>query len=142
MGKDYLLANKLGVKRDSRERFYALQKWLMERRNDINSAPKYVTTDFWCDKCQCDFTTTGHKEIRTPKVSVWFAYYVGICPCGAHCLRYITDMLKDPYWYKSKVIKIQQGLYADDMLQPFQPRFKVVYPEQYRKLYSQAQGLM
>ncbi len=142
MQKDYELAKKLGVKRDSRERFYALQKWLMERRNDIAAAPTYVQTDFWCDTCHRDFSTTGHKEIRVPKVGVWFAYYVGICPCGAHGIRYITDRLRDPYWYKSKIIKIQQGIYADAILQPWQPRFKQLYPEQYRKLYSQEQGLM
>lgn len=135
------LANKLKVKQEARERFYALQRWLYERRDEILGAPMYIHTDFWCNTCKRDFTSTGYKEVRVPNQGVWFAYYVGICPCGAHALRYITDKLLDPYWYKSKVIKTQQGQYADEMLQPWQPRFKQIYPEQYRKLYLQEQGI-
>lgn len=136
------LANKLKVKADARERFYALQKWLFERRDDILAAPMYVQTQFWCDYCEKDFNTTGHKEVRTPSNgTVWFAYYVGICPCGRHGLRYITDRLLDPYFYKSDVVRVQQGQYADEMLQPTQPRFRQLYPQQYAKLYLQEQGV-
>lgn len=128
-------------KQQARERFMSLQKWLYERRDEILGAPMYVQTDFWCDYCEKDFSTTGHKEVRVPPQGVWFAYYVGICPCGKFAVRYITDKLLDPYFYKSLVLKIQQGQYADEMLQPWQPRFRQVYPEQYRKLYLQEQGI-
>lgn len=135
------LANKLKVKQDARERFMVLQKWLYERRDEILAAPPYIKTDFYCDHCKRDFSGIGNKEVRVPSQGVWFAYYVSICPCKKHAIRYITDKLLDPYWYKSKVIKIQQGQYADEMLQPWQPRFKQIYPEQYRKLYLQEQGI-
>lgn len=135
------LATSLKVKQEARERFMALQKWLFERRDAILKSPTYVQTEFWCNHCAKDFDATGHKEVRVPPKGVWFAYYVGICPKGHHALRYITDVLTDPYFYKSVRIKIQQGRYADEMLQPWQPRFKQIYPLQYAKLYLQQQGV-
>lgn len=128
-------------KQQARERFMALQKWLHERRDEILAAPPRIFTQFWCDTCLRDFETTGYKETRVPTVGVWFAYYVGICPCGKHAVRYITDKLLDPYWYKSKAVKVQQGQYADEMLQPWQPRFRQIYPLQYARLYLQEQGI-
>lgn len=135
------LASSLKVKQEARERFYSLQRWLMERRDDVLQAPMYMKGEFWCQKCHRDFDATGHKEVRVPPKGVWFAYYVGICPKGHFALRYITDKLLDPYFYRSLRVKMMQGQYADDMLQPWQPRFRQLYPRQYAKLYLQQQGV-
>lgn len=135
------LRNKIELKQEDRERFVELQKWLFARRDEILAAPPYTDTAFWCDYCERDFEGKGHKEVRVPVGSVWLAYYVGICPCGKHSLRYITDKLKDPYFYKSLTVRVQQRLFPDEMLQPWQPRFKLLYPQQYQKLYLQEQGI-
>lgn len=113
----------------------------MARRDDILQAPMFIKSDFWCDRCKRDFDATGHKEVRVPPKGVWFGYYVGICPEGHHALRYITDKLLDPFFYKSVRVKVQQGKYADEMLQPWQPRFRQLYPQQYAKLYLNQQGV-
>lgn len=135
------LLTSLEAKRESRKQFEALKQWLTERRDQIRMSPPHTQTSFWCDSCQRDFDTTGYKQVRTPAHSVWFAYYVGLCPCGRHALRYITDHLRDPYFWKSKVVKVQQAAFADEMLQPWQPRFKQVFPLQYRALFEKQQGL-
>lgn len=135
------LADTLKAKTEDRERFYALQKWLHERRDDVLQAPSYVMTEFWCNTCKKDFDGSGFKQVRVPPQGAWFAYYVGRCTQGHQALRYITDKLLDPYFRRSKRIKIQQGRYSDEMLQPWQPRFRQIYPQQYAKLYLNEQGI-
>ncbi len=135
------LIKRLKAKTDARENFILLQDWLHRRIKEIKDAPMYVDGSFWCDHCKRDFEGRGHKEVRRPPVGVFFAYYVGICPCGHFALRYITDKLLDPYYYKSKAVRMMQGQHSDDMLQPWQPRFRQLYPEQYAKLYQQMQGV-
>ncbi len=118
-----------------------LQDWLHRRIKEISEAPMRIDGAFWCDYCELDFEGTGFKEVRRPPVGVFFAYYVAFCPCGQKAMRYITDKLTDPYYYKSKAVKMQQAQHPDDMLQPWEPRFRLVYPKQYEKLYQQLQGV-
>lgn len=120
----------------------ALHDWLYGRQEDIKRAPMYAKTEFFCLSCHRDFEGTGVKQVRVPKGSVWFAYYVGICVCGKHAIRRITDKLSDPYFYQSKTIRAQQSRYADAMLSPHHPRFKQFYPQQYSRLFLQEKGII
>lgn len=129
-------------KKEERSRIEAFEAWLYGRQNDIKRAAKYVKTDFWCTTCRRDFEGTGIKQVRVPQGSMWFAYYVGVCPCGRHAIRRITDTLGDPYFYQSTKIRQQQAHYSDDMLAPTHPRFRLLYPTQYSKLFLREQGIV
>lgn len=130
------LQDKLESKRNLREEFYKLQDWLRSRINEVNQAPWRTETDFWCCTCSRDFQGTGFKIVRQPQGSVWFAYYQGVCPKGHRAIRYITDKNRDPYYYRSLAVKLQQRQYGDELLQPWHPRFRQLYPEQYAKLFG------
>ncbi len=125
-------------KQTTRERFYALQDFLHARIREIRSAPAFVETDFWCDACKRDVETTGYKQVRFPPVGVYFAYYAGLCPKGHQVIRRITDILDDPFFIHSERVKRQQAQFSDEMLQPWQPRFRQVFPKQYAALYDKA----
>lgn len=129
-------------KEENRSREEALGNWLYGRSREVRAAPPIVQTEFWCDRCHKDFETNGIKVIQFPKGSVPFAYYVGMCPCGTFARRRITDKLTDPYYFKSQTIRRQQAKFADDMLPPTHPRFKLLYPAQYAKLYGQETGII
>lgn len=110
---------------------------LSERAQEIKDAQPTQRMDFFCSECERDFGGIGHKEVRWPKGSVWFAFYRGRCPEGHLTIRYITDKLKDPYFYKSPFVRKQQSVYADAMIGPDNPRFKVLYPEAYERIQQQ-----
>lgn len=129
-------------KGEERSREESVADWLYSRGRDVRQAPPIVQTEFWCESCFKDFEARGVKIVQYPKGSVPFAYYAGMCPCGTFARRRITDKLGDPYFYKSQVIKRQQAQFADDMLPPTHPRFKLLYPMQYAKLYMQEQGII
>lgn len=129
-------------KGEERSRHTKLQEWLYGRANEIKAAAVRTQTDFWCDTCKRDFSGIGHKQVRMPPGSVWFAYYATVCPVGHKALRYITDKLTDPYYVKSARIRREQGLFHDDMLSPAHPRFKLIYPNQYRRLFLKEKGVV
>lgn len=128
-------------KQEGRDRDESLREWLYGRQNEIKNAPHLANHSFFCDACERDFDGVGVKVVRIPKGSVWFAYYVGICPCGAHAIRRITDKLSDPYYLKSEKIRREQGMFHDDMLEPAHPRFRQLYPKQYARLFLKEKGL-
>lgn len=113
-----------------------LYKKLSERAQEIKDAPEYQQMDFYCDECEKDFGGVGHKEIRLPKGSVFFAFYRTFCPDGHIATRRITDKIADPYFFNSPFIHAQQKQFEDAMIGPDNPRFKFLYPEAHKKLKS------
>lgn len=113
-----------------------LRQKLTERAQEIKDAPYVADTDFYCDVCKKDFGARGFKQVRTPKGSVWFAFYEATCPQGHTAIRYITDKITDPYFVTSPFVRAQQDEYADYMLDPSSPRFKLLYPETHKRLKS------
>lgn len=113
-----------------------LRAKLTERAQEIKDAPESVMTDFYCDECQRDFGAIGHKQVRIPEKSVWFAFYETHCPEGHKAIRHITDKLEDPYFLKSPFVRAQQVEFEEAMIGPDDPRFETLYPEAYKKLQS------
>ena len=82
------------------------------------------TFAFWCSHCDIDFTARARKQIDS-----WdnIAYYKIKHRCGTWSIRLITDRELDPYFYRSRRVAIDRGQATNDMLQPFQTGFNMVY---------------
>lgn len=85
---DWRAADK--IKQAQRE---ALQK-------EIDEAPCSKVTDFWCDKCDNDYTALGFKNANSKQ-----AWYVGECPKGHDNIRRITAKANDPYYRLSENVR-------------------------------------
>ena len=110
----------------------AEQSPMLERVRDIMDAPKRTLMDFWCDKCHKDFRVLAHKCVGTAR-PVLVAWYVGYCPKGHKAVRRITDKLSDPYYGMSLMVARQRWEMRDAFVQPGDPRFKQLYPEQAKR---------
>jgi len=102
-----------------------------ERSKIIAEATDWKLTEFFCVKHQLDFTKIGRKEVNGDR-----AVYKADCPkCLSEpnytftkrCERYITDRHKDPYYNNSLIIRKQRFEARDDLLQPGDPRFNMLY---------------
>lgn len=80
--------------------------------------------DFYCEDCKRDFTARAHKQVDS-----WsdVAYYKIKHSCGAWCIRHITDRVRDPYFFRSKRVAYDRTMNANDMLQPWQTGFNMIY---------------
>lgn len=105
-----------------------------DRMNAIREAKRVDRLAFWCDNCHKDFISIAYKQVRQPKGQLPIAWHVGKCPCGYKALRYITDKGADPYYYKSFYMKLERVKLSNDLVQPGDPRFRILYPAQYRKM--------
>lgn len=105
-------------------------KWQEQKKSidsltkDIASFKEYETLDFFCNHCQLDFIARSRKEVDS-----WdnIAYYKTKHRCGNWCLRRITDRLRDHYFFQSKKIAYDRVINANEMLQPFQSGFNMLY---------------
>lgn len=96
-----------------------------DRDKTIADAPSTTITTFWCRKCRKDRDGLGEKRVIS-----WdgesFAYYHSYRLC--HSLRrYITDRHIDPYWRESRELKKQRAIHAQDILQPGDDGFDMLY---------------
>lgn len=82
------------------------------------------TFAFWCSHCDLDFTARAKKQIDG-----WenIAYYKTKHRCGTWSIRLITDRELDPYFYRSRRVALDRGIGSNDMLQPFETGFNMVY---------------
>lgn len=132
------LARRIQGNREERQRHEERSKAVEERIGVIADAQHRVPYPFWCEPCNADFEGVAYKEVRENRG--WpLAWYVGFCPKGHKCLRYITDRYKDPYSWQSYLVKVQRAKYADDFMQPSDPRFREKYPEQWAKLQEESE---
>lgn len=116
--------------RSFRERLQRLEKSITERRREVDHAFEKDEMQFWCDHCKKDFSAMGYKRefSATGLVCGW---YEGACLCGRKAIKRITDKSKDPYYYKSEMIKFQRVRNYNDTLTPVDDLFRIIYPKEY-----------
>jgi len=112
----------------------------VDRVEVIMSAPRVITTDFWCNKCRRDCTGLGHRQVSLVQDNWPYAWFVGLCPEGHKLIRRITDKDSDPYYMLSRLVQRQRAEYADATLTPDDPRFKEIYPRQWEELMKPKDG--
>lgn len=114
-----------------------------ERLLAYNQAPETTRMDFWCTDCRKDFQAFAFRSVRTVLNldtgrshidEPLFAWYEGKCPKGHIARRYITDKHIDPYYDQSRLVAAQRAEFADDLVQPSDPRFKKLYPAAWREM--------
>ncbi len=100
-----------------------------EREEIIADAHKKSVMDFWCDECKEDFKGAAILQIEVdwtnPRQRI--AFYRMKCFAGHWCIRYITDRMRDPFFFKSRMMRRLQGEHYDDTLQEFQSGFNMLY---------------
>ncbi len=130
------IAESIENKQAARAAVERLREILKDRREAVEYAPPVVETDVWCQRCQRDVTTTCCKEVRL-SAKPFIAFYRGVCPAGHWCIRRITDIETDPYFYQSAYVKKLRVERGDDLIQPDHPYFKYVFPLQWAELEKQ-----
>jgi hypothetical protein len=110
-----------------------------ERVREVNDAYPYIIRyDFWCDHCKEDIVTRAWKDARASSGRLPIARYVGYCPkCQRQVYRHITEKHLDPYYHRSLKIRKERILLADAMLQPHEPRFRLVYQDAWADIVAQ-----
>jgi hypothetical protein len=111
-----------------------LERPFRERVEAIFTAPRYCTTDFWCNTCKRDCSGTGYRQVCTVREKLPTAWFVGYCPKGHKMVRRITDKDTDPFYDFSEMIQRHRYEMKDAFLTPDDPRFKLLYPLQYKEL--------
>lgn len=83
--------------------------------------------DFYCDRCNCDFSGPAHKEVNRlygdPIVSYWGVHE----DCGMEAFRLLSHRDYDDYYEKSEKVLLQRNQYAQDMLTPDNYGFNTLY---------------
>lgn len=100
------------------------------KEREWTEAQDGIRMPFWCSPCARDFHAKGYKRLHNDGM----ATYRGECPKGHIAVRYITKKWLDPYWEQSRNVQIDREKHADDMLTPDNPRFKKIYPAQWKAL--------
>jgi len=120
--------------RKKREEIAEKNAPFLDRVKAIMDAPRFATVDFWCDKCQKDCTGRGYRQVCTLRERTPTAWYLGFCSKGHRMIRRITDKSSDPYYNQSIFLMRQRNEMALDLLTPDDPRFKILYPKQWKEL--------
>ena len=80
---------------------------------------------FYCLKCKREFLENGVKTYAYDgKIT---AFYRAFHKCGRESVRRITEKADDEFYNLSEVVKMQRQQYRDDMLSPYQQRFRTLY---------------
>lgn len=125
---------------EQRHRDHKIAMLLGERYNEIKNASWIIARmNYFCEVCRKDCEGNGFKEIRWRSNDLWFAFYRGFCPNGHAVIRRITDKLDDPYYFHSRFVQREQAEHADDFVTPHDPRFKHLYPMQWRSLQARSE---
>lgn len=118
--------------RRSEERTYARDKvkLLALREETIAEAPTRAIKDFWCPSCRKDFMAMTIKEVEqdwsNPEQRVAM-YKTKHQECGTWCARLITDPLTDSFWSRSKAVARDRGKHSNDLLQPFENNYNLMW---------------
>lgn len=111
-----------------------------DRIRAITDAPNRQMFDFWCADCTADFKAPAWKDTRHTSYGQRLAWYTGFCPKGHKAIRHITDKHLDPYYNLSDIIRHQRQEYADALLTPADPRFRKLYPAQWRRMEAEREA--
>ena len=135
-----------------RERLQNMGAEYRERVALIMSSFPRQRMGFWCERCRKDVDAVGYRHTTMyaldvdsgetvpttdPRPSAW---YEARCPKGHHLIRRITDKASDPYYRLSLAMRRDRARYERDLLQPSDPRFKYVYPTEWKRLQEQRQA--
>lgn len=89
--------------------------------------------NFYCERCREDWHLIAYKRWLNSVVGeAWQAK----CPTCRKRLKRLSDThaKEDPYFRKSRFTKMQLRKHIDSLIQPDDPRFKLLYPEQAKKI--------
>lgn len=113
------------------DRIYHREKEKEREENEklIKEAKQVCVTEFWCDKCKQDFKSMSIKEVESDwnNPSHQIAFYRSKCDKGHWCQRLITDKHTDAFWTKSKLVARDKGLHINDIIQPHETGFNLLY---------------
>lgn len=104
-------------------------KDLEDRDSYVTDSKGFTQTDFWCDRCGKDFKAQAVKQVETDWTNSKqnIAFYKTKCFQGHWCIRLVTDRHKDGFWAKSKLVGLDRGNHAIDVIQPFETGFNLLY---------------
>lgn len=115
---------------NERQYFKDKNKALEERQSIIEDSLMLVATDFHCNKCNEDFKQMAVLQVEIDWSNVFqnIAFYKGKHrSCGSWAIRLVTDKQRDSFWQRSKAVALERGKYHNDILQPFETGFNLVY---------------
>jgi hypothetical protein len=111
---------------DHRER----EKQKAERVSELRDTKPITITDFYCDTCRKDFKQIAvlHLEDDWTCEGQLIAFYKAKCrTCSKWCMRLVLDKHKDSFYYRSKAIAVDRGKHHNDLIQPFETGFNLLY---------------
>lgn len=120
-----------GQDKRAKDRSYHLdkQKERDERNQLIKDNKVKELVDFHCETCAEDFRGEAIKQVEVdwsnPMQNI--AFYKSKCFKGHWCMRHITDRFRDAYWFKSKNVAKDRGKHHNDILQPFETGYNLLY---------------
>ena len=124
------LINAQEKRSEDRQRFKDIEKARNDRQSIIDDAKMVVATDFHCSKCDEDFKMNAvlQVEIDWTNAKQSIAFYKGKHKkCGTWSMRLLTDKARDGFWMKSRAVRNEQGKYHNDLLQPYETGFNMLY---------------
>lgn len=114
---------------EDREQHRAKAKNKEERMEEIKDSKGKDIKPFWCSACKEDFIAESIKEVEKDWTCMtqYIAFYRTKHWCGKWCIRLVTDTYKDAYWFKSRMVKADQGKHYAETIQPHQTGFNILY---------------
>lgn len=116
-------------KAKARTEFRDRQKAMEEREDYIRDAKPAALVEFWCQHCKADFIaqTMLEIEIDLSNEKQRIAFYRTKHWCGRWCIRHVTDRDRDPYWFRSRKVRADRRRHHNDVLQPFEEGYNLLY---------------
>jgi len=107
----------------------AKEKAFAERSELIEDNKPVKLEDFWCERCKKDFKGVAFRQIENDwnDPSQQIAFYKTKCFHGHWCIRFITDKFLDPYWHRSKSVRMDRANHSNDLLQSFEEGYQLLY---------------
>lgn len=112
-----------------RTRHREREKALAERSEEIAKSPPAKMEVFYCAKCGEDFVHAALRQVEADFESpeLLHAFYRAKCRAGHWVIRLVTDRHRDAYWARSKAVARDKAAHAQDLLQPFEEGFQLLY---------------
>lgn len=100
-----------------------------ERISDIKAVKDKEVKEFYCTTCRVDFFAWAIKEVEVDwsNPTSYIAFYRTKCAKGHWCMRHITDTFKDSYFFRSRKIVRERGVYFADTVQSWETGFQLLY---------------
>lgn len=84
---------------------------------------------FWCEKCEQDYDLEGMVDSILGE-----RYFRAVCPRFHKVVRYIENKQADPYFARSRKLRMQRQKLSKDIIQPGQTGFETYYKKEYDKI--------